>query len=223
MRRILLGLLLGATALPALGQSEDAEPLRGLYLGAGLGSSAPSSFEGDGWYYWDTETGDSEASALAFVGYRLNKFVAFEAAYIDAQDTGFSDTLVFVPELFDVYNTDIDLDVSAAQLSVLGIFPFARIWEVYVRAGLAFWDAEAEQRLTPSFGGEAVNRKVDDDGTGLLLGVGGGVTLFERFHVRLEFQTFDIAEELLADEQLDAAALDTIVLDLQYRFGSRQP
>jgi len=219
MYKILPALLLTAMALPALGQPAADETPRGFYLGAGIGSSSPSSFEGSGWYYWDTETGDSEASVIVFGGYRLNRYVAFELGYIDAEDTGFSDTLVFVPELLDIYNTDIDLDVSAAQLSVLGILPFAQIWEVYLRGGLAFWDAEAEQRLTPSFGGAPVSRNVDDDGTGILIGLGVGVTLFERFHVRLEYQTFEIEEDLLADADLDGASLDTLLLDLQYRFG----
>ena len=219
MHKILPGLLLMVMAMPTLGQPVADDSPRGFYLGAGIGSSSPSSFEGSGWYYWDTETGDSETSVIAFGGYRFNKFVALELGYLDAQDTGFSDTLVFVPELLDIYNTDIDLDVSAAQLSVLGILPFAQIWEVYLRGGLAFWDAEAEQRLTPSFGGVPVSRSVDDDGTGFLFGLGVGVTLFERFHVRLEYQTFEIEEDLLADEQLDAASLDTLSLDLQYRFG----
>lgn len=224
MRRLLPGLLLIAMSLPALGQPAADQAPRGFYLGAGIGSSSPSSFEGSGWYYWDTETGDSETSVLAFGGYRFNNYFAVELGYLDAQDTGFSDTLVFVPELLDIYNTDIDLDVSAAQLSVLGILPFAKIWEVYLRGGLALWDAEAEQRLTPSFGGVPVSRNVDDDGTGFLFGLGVGVTLFERFHVRLEYQTFEIEEGLLADEQLDAASLDTLSLDLQYRFdrGSRR-
>ncbi len=216
--RLVSAALLSAMAAGAAAQSEPPAELRGFYAGAGVGSSEPVSFEDDYWYS-DTESGDSATSTLAFAGYRFNPYVAVETSYLDAQDTGWSGSLVYVPDLLDFYNTDADLDFSASQLAVIGILPFARIWEVYLRGGLAFWDADGEQRLTPSFGGAAVNRVVDDSGTGLLVGLGGGVTLPGNFHLRLELQVFDIDEDVLAAADADGATLDTFVLDLQYRFG----
>ena len=219
MRTLIVGLLLAVASAAAVAQVQPPAGMRGFYAGAGLGSTEPVSFEDDYWYS-DTESGDSDSSTIVFAGYRFHRHVAVEASYLDAEGTGFDDSLVYIPELLDVYNTDADLDFSATQLSVVGILPFARIWEVYLRGGLAFWEAEGEQRLTPSFGGPVVNRSVDDDGTGLLFGIGGGLTLPGNLHLRLELQVFDIDEDVLAAAEADGATLDTILLDLQYRFGS---
>jgi len=127
-----------------------------------------------------------------------------------------------VPDLLDVYNTDVDLEVTAVNATVIGILPFARIWEAYIRGGAAFYDASADQRLTPSFGGATVERSVDDSGADLLFGIGIGLTLFDRAHVRLEFQSFFIDEDLIAAEA-DTASVDTFLLDVQYRFGREWP
>lgn len=212
-------LLLLPPAGTATAQEEPAAT-RGFYVGAGVGSTEPTVLEdSDYWYAGDFESGDAGTSALAFAGYRFNRYFAVEAGYLDADGMGFDDSLVYVPDLLDVYNTDVDLDATAAEVSVLGIFPFLRIWEVYARLGLAFWDAESEQRLVPSFGGTPVERSLDDSGTGIAFGIGGGVTVVERLHLRLEYRFFDVDEDLLAADSDDGASIDTFALDVQYRFG----
>ena len=137
--------------------------------------------------------------------------------WFDAGTLGWDQSQVYIPALLDVYNMDIDLDVSAVNASVLGILPFARIWEAYLRGGVAYYDADAKQRLTPSFGGETVSCSVSESGAELLFGLGIGVTFFDRAHLRLEYQTFFIDEDLLGAEG-DTASVDTL---LQYRFGGR--
>ena len=54
---------------------------------------------------------------------------------------------------------------------------------------------ERQQRLDQSFGDDVVTRSVDENGTGLLFGVGAGVTLAKAFHLRLELQSVDIDED----------------------------
>jgi len=46
-----------------------------------------------------------------------------------------------------------------------------------------------------------------------------GVTLAESWHVRLEFQTLTIDRQVL--NARDDAGLDSILLELQYRFGAK--
>jgi hypothetical protein len=217
MRELSAVLVLILAPLSALAQSAYPESVRGFYAGAGVGDAEPTSWESDYWYS-DVESGNSDTSLSLFAGYRFNRFLAAEAGWFDGGTMGWDQKLVYVPEFMDVYNTDVDLDVTAVNVSVLGILPFARIWEVYVRGGLAFYDANAAQHLSPSFGGATVERSVDDSGTDLLFGFGIGVTLFKRTHLRLEFQSFFIDEDLLAVEE-DTASVDTLLLDLQYRFG----
>ena len=207
----------GAQWAPA----QATRPVQGFYAGAGAGAAEPTSWDNDYWYS-DVESGDSDTSFSVFAGYRFNRYLAAEVGWFDAGTMGWNQSLVYVPDLLDVYNTDVDLEVTAVNATVIGILPFARIWEAYIRGGAAFYDASADQRLTPSFGGATVERSVDDSGADLLFGIGIGLTLFDRAHVRLEFQSFFIDEDLIAAEA-DTASVDTFLLDVQYRFGREWP
>jgi opacity protein-like surface antigen len=205
-------------AAPGAGaQSASPETFQGFYVGAGIGDAEPTSWDNDYWFS-DVESGDGDTSLSVFAGYRFNRFLAAEVGWFDAGTMGWDQSLVYVPDLLDVYNTDVDLEVTGVNATVIGILPFARIWEAYLRGGLTYYDADADQRLTPSFGGVTVERSVDDSGADFLFGFGIGVTLFEQFHVRLEYQSFFIDEDLILVEE-DAASVDTFLLDLQYRFG----
>jgi hypothetical protein len=212
-----MALALGVATPGAGAQSADPETVRGFYAGAGIGDAEPTSWDNDDWY-GDIEDGDGDTSLSVFAGYRFNRYLAAEVGWFDAGTMGWDQPLVYVPELLDVYNTDVDLEVTAWNATVIGILPFARVWEGYLRGGATFYDADAAQRLTPSFGGATVERNVDDSGADFLFGIGIGVTLFERAHVRLEFQSFFIDEDLLVVED-DTASVDTLLLDVQYRFG----
>lgn len=224
MRHLAAVLVLGLAPLAASAQWDPPatrEPVRGFYAGAGIGDAEPTGWEDDDDYYYfsDSESGDSDTSLSVFAGYRFNRYLAAEVGWFDGGTMGWDQALVYVPDLLDVYNTDVDLEVTSVNASVLGILPFAGIWEGYLRGGVAFYDGSADQRLTPSFGGATIERSVDDSGTDLLFGIGIGVTLFGRAHLRLEYQSFLIDEDLLAGG-VDSTSVDTILLDVQYRFGA---
>lgn len=224
MRYLAAVLVLSLTPLAAGAQwapAESAQSVQGFYAGAGVGDAEPTSWDNDYWYS-DVESGDGDTSLSVFAGYRFNRYLAAEVGWFDAGSMGWDQSLVYVPDLLDVYNTDVDLEVTTLNATVIGILPFARIWEAYIRGGAAFYDASADQRLTPSFGGVTVERSVDDSGADFLFGIGIGLTLFERAHVRLEFQSFFIDEDLIAVEE-DTASVDTFLLDVQYRFGGEWP
>jgi opacity protein-like surface antigen len=211
--------MLAPVSVGVAAQPQAPQELKGFYAGGGVGSTEPTSYDYEDWYYADVESGDSATSGMLFTGYRINKYVAVDAAYIDTDSVGWSESLVYVPELLGVYNTDIDLDIRAWQLSVSGILPFANIFEAYLRGGLAFWDADGTQQFTPSFGGAVVNRSVSDGGTGFLFGIGGSVRVLPRLHLLLEYQVFDVDEDLFATDY-DSGTIDTFLLGVQYRFGA---
>ena len=217
MRHLAALLILSLAPLGASAQMVSSSTVHGFYAGAGIGDAEPTSWDNDYWYS-DIDSGDSDTSVSVFAGYHFNPYLAAEVGWFDAGTMGWDQSLVYVPELLDFYNTDVDLEVTAVNATVIGILPFARIWEGYIRGGLAFYDANANQRLTPSYGGTPVERSVDDSGADFLFGIGIGVTLFERAHVRLEFQSFFVDEDLIVAED-DTASVDTLLLDVQYRFG----
>jgi hypothetical protein len=215
MRDVAVCLVAALVSVGVAAQPEPPQEISGFYAGAGVGSTEPASYNNDYWYS-DVESGSSATSATLFAGYRVNRYVAVEAAYLDAGDVGWRESLVYVPDFLGVYNTDIDLDVSATQVSVSGILPFANIWEGYLRGGVAFWEADGTQQFTPSFGGPVVRRSVSDSGSGFLFGIGGRVRLLPQLPQL--GSGLDVDEDLFAIDD-DSGTMDTFLLALQYRFG----
>ena len=112
------------------------------------------------------------------------------------------------------------MDTSALQLSAVGILPFAQIWEAYLKAGLSWYRADAAQHLIDSFGGQEIRRSINVDDTGYLLGLGIGATLAEFWHIRLEYQFFEIDHRLINVDDNSDPTVDTWFLAVEYRFGS---
>jgi hypothetical protein len=199
---------------------------RGFYLGGGGSYSNVSVATNDedchdGCYWWgdyDYDEGDGAYGYSVHAGARVHPFVALEVSYLDSGTIGWDKDLVYMPEFNDYYNNHVDFSAKVTELSVLGILPFADIWELYVRLGGAWWDARSTQHLDQSFGNAVVNRSVDDNGTSMVFGVGFGVTVFKGLHLRLDFQTLGIDEDVL--NARDDASLDSFLLEAQYRFGA---
>jgi hypothetical protein len=57
----------------------------------------------------------------------------------------------------------------------------------------------------------------DDEGTSFLFGIGIGASPTPAWHLRLEFQSFPIEEELLVASS--DTTVDTFLLEARYRFG----
>jgi len=201
-------------------QEGGGEAMKGWYAGGGVGISNVYSYTDTCYGCWgDADYGESDFSFTVTGGYRFMPYVAVEVSYLDSGTPEWDEDLVFVGNQRDVFNVDAEIDLTSYQLNVLGIFPFARIWEVYLRGGMAFWDAESQQLLTRVSDGELVPRKVDESGADFLLGVGGGVTLGDRWQIRLDYAFFAIDDDLLALGNNDDAYLDFVTLQLLYRIG----
>jgi opacity protein-like surface antigen len=210
-------------------QPTEDKSWRGFYLGAGGNYSTvsverPNSDDcDDGCYpYWGgwptSEEGDGDYGYNVHAGLRLHRYFAIEAAYMETGTIGWDESLVYIAELNDYYNNHVSLDVQAAELSVVGIWPFLERWEIYLGVGAAWWEGQTEQFLDQSFGDAVVSREEQEDGVEWLFRLGLGYTFADAFHVRLEASGFDIGREVLNTR--DSTSVDTIVLDVQYRFGA---
>lgn len=205
---------------------EPQQPWRGFYLGGGgiYSTVSVEVFDCDDdcdWWgdYSAYDEGDGGYGWSVHAGLRLHKFVALEVNYLDTGDIRWDQDLVYMPEFNDYYNNRVDFSAEVTEVSALGILPFLEIWEVYLRLGAGFWDAQSQQRLDQSFGTDVVTRDVDDSGTGFLFGVGGGVTLGKALHLRLDLQSVGIDEDVL--NARDDSSIESILLELQFRFGAR--
>ncbi|HEX7375070.1 MAG TPA: outer membrane beta-barrel protein [Steroidobacteraceae bacterium] len=200
---------------------------RGLYVGGGgaysnVSVQVNSGDCNDGCYWWgdyyNYDEGDGDFGYSLHAGARLHRFVAVELGYLDTGSIGWDQDLVYMPEFNDFYNNRVDFSAKVTEVSVLGILPFGDIWEAYMKLGAGFWDGESTQRLDQSFGDRVITRSIDDSGTGFLWGLGFGVTLADVFHIRLEFQSVGIDEDVLSAK--DSTTIDTILLEGQFRFGA---
>jgi opacity protein-like surface antigen len=217
----LLLLPLALTSMPAFAEA----PL-GLYLGGGI-NWAQVAVEDDDYrdydccYYYgpyDFDQGEEDTGFTVHAGYRFNPWIAAELAYLDAGQPEWDERYVYVRDLDDVFDTLVELDIQSVQLSGLAILPFANIWEVYLRGGVAYWTADAEQWLIGGEDGEVYTREVDDEGTNFLIGLGLGASPAPSWHVRIEYQSYWLEEDLLLVD--GDASLDTLLVELQYRLGA---
>jgi opacity protein-like surface antigen len=224
-----LALLAGLVLTPSVAGAQGAPgDWRGLYLGGG-GAYSTVSVEVDGdddcyndcdWWggYPDYEEGDGAYGYSVHFGWRAHTYLAVEAAYLETGSIRWDENLVYMPEFDGFYNNRVDFTAQAAELSLLGILPMAN-WEIYLKLGVGLWDGESDQRLDESFGPGVVTRSVSESGTDFLAGAGIGITLAESWHVRVEFQTLTIDRKVL--NARDDTGLDSILLELQYRFGAK--
>lgn len=215
-----------ATTLMSTAPAQSQDTWRGVYIGGGGTYSTVSVEVGGGkcyddCYWWGDydyyEEGDGDFSYALHAGWRINPFVALELGYVDTATIRWDEYFVYMPEFQDFYDNEVEFSAQVPELSVLGILPFADIWEIYARLGVGFWDGTSKQRLSNPY--EVINRSVDDSGADFLFGLGAGVTVAEGLHLRLDFQTLTIDGDVLNTH--DDASLDTILFELQYRFGSR--
>jgi hypothetical protein len=201
----------------------------GFYAGGG-GSYSTVSVERSGegcndYAYYNYvcpgyDEGDGDYGYSLHAGYRLHRYVALEASYLETGTIRWHKNLVYVPELNGFYNTRADFSAQMTGLTLLGIWPFAGRWEIYLRLGAGFWDGDSDQRLDDSFGDEVIAYATQDEGTDFLIGLGLGVTLARAWHLRFDFQSLTIDGDMLATRS--DASLDSMLLEVQYRFGARQ-
>lgn len=222
-----LFLALSCASPPAHGQAPP-ESWQGVYVGGGgtysnVSVEVPGScYDCDSWWgdYPDYDEGDGDYSFALHAGYRVARYFAVEASYIDAGTIGWDKPYVYFPELGGYYHNHVDFNAKVPELSAIAILPFLQSWEVYLRLGAGFWNADSEQTLINVATGTTTHQHLSDDGVGFVAGLGLGVGFAQAWHVRAEFQSAWIDGDALAVSS--DTTLDTFMLELQYRFGAHQ-
>ena len=180
-----------------------AQDPRGWYAGVGAGISHVEVYRGGWGDLW--EGGPSDSAFLISGGYRFLDYLALDLGYLHTNGLEWRSVV---------------MDISALQLSAVGILPFAQIWEAYVKGGVNWYRADAAQNLSDFSGGQQIRRSINVNDTGYLLGFGIGATLAEFWHIRLEYQSFEIDHGLINVGDNSDPAVDTWFLTVEYRFGS---
>lgn len=156
--------------------------------------------------------GDDEEGAAWSVtaGYRINRYLAVEAGYVNLGTLSATHTIDIPPILGGgSFNFHRELETEGPSLTVFGTLPLSANWQLYARAGMLFADSD----LKTSFDGSGtVGSSVDSDAT--TLGAGAQYDWRGHWSARLEFQrTNDLGGNDVANE----ADVDNISLGFLYR------
>ena len=224
VRAVFLALFFAIPGLSLAQVGSNQDPIKGFYLGGGIGLSTLYSQE-DEWWDADSETGDPGFTYALTGGYRFSRYFGVEVSYFDGSDLDWDDGFIDIPTLpGNAYSIDADVDLSSYQVSGLAILPFANTAEVYVRAGLSFWDADSELTFTPAGIGPVTTSQNSDDGVGFVIGVGGGVSVTKNLHLRLDYSMYELDEDVLGLGSTDYDAYaSSLTFQALYRFGEAWP
>ena len=215
-----VAIILAAVLFPAAVFGDD-EGIRGWYVGGGPALNNVFTNEDSDYGYGSSERGSSDTGFIVNGGYRFNRYIGLEVGYLDGGEPRFQ-SISLAPDGGAIYRTDIAQQTEAIEASVVGVFPFLKIWEIYIKGGIAAWDATAEQRLVPlaGVGAPVIEDTVERDGVDFLLGIGFGVTVWRQLHLRFEAQAFRTDDALLFVEgDAREARFDSFTAEVHWRFG----
>jgi opacity protein-like surface antigen len=152
---------------------------------------------------------DDETTAWSLTaGYRINRYLAIEASYVDLGTLEATHTISTILGGGGTLAFHRELETTGPALAAIGILPLSDSWELYVRAGMLFADSE----LTTAINGNSNSRSFDSEAT--TVGAGAQFDWGGNWSARLEFQrSFDVGGNDVASE----ADVDAVSLAVLYR------
>jgi len=211
-------LLFGSLAVIALmGTANAREPVQ-WYAGLSHADTHVEVWRGLGW----EQAGVHDGLALRG-GVRFTKHLALELGVLRASDLEWREYYALIPGLPHNYDIAATFNATSQQLSVVGILPFGRIWEGFLRGGIVNYHVSGHQTLTDAWNNASLApRPIDRSGTSGLIGLGISAKVRQNWQVRIEFQTFGLANDFLAVRDGDAPTLDAFAVGVDYRFRRRE-
>lgn len=176
--------LMAATLL-ALGSgaayAQSPENDEGLYVGGAVGQF---NIEIDGLDGVDDAVerlDDNDTAWQAFIGWRLNPYIALQAAYVDY---GGPEDDISTGGSSGNYTAEL----SGFAPSVIGTLPLGPV-ELSAKLGYYFYDLDVSIDIDDPLDPDS---DVSDSGEDVFYGVGVGATFFERLHAKLEYEEIDL-------------------------------
>jgi opacity protein-like surface antigen len=153
------------------------------------------------------------------LGYRVNKYLAAELAYVDSGEASLVEhyrpgaSLSPTPTPVSEITRGYSVTSRGPALSVLGSLPLSSQWELFVRGGVLFAKQEVEMR-THATNGIVVGGQLDRDFSDEVVTVGAGVqwAFLPRWTARLEYQRTDDlnANEIMGESRIDQTSLSVL-------------
>ena len=120
---------------------------QGFYFGLSLGLAQydfgpPEGEFGSVTQLWPPEDDDQSQAFGLSAGYRINRYLAVEASYVNLGTLEATRRVTFSPHPGGSAITDVKLETTGPALTAFGILPVSDSWELFVRAGMLFADSE---------------------------------------------------------------------------------
>jgi OOP family OmpA-OmpF porin len=195
---------LALSAGSAGAQTDDNDS--GFYVGAGIGQFNVQIDDIDQTDEAIQKLDDSGNSWKGFVGWRFNKYIAAELAYIDFGSV--RGTFGGAPSSTTANGSSGDYDVSISGFApyVIGTIPLGPI-ELFGKIGYYFYDTKTSLHLDDPLSNDLADASSSEED--LMYGVGLGVTFLQHVNARLEYERIDA-------KNLDDA--DALWLSASWRF-----
>jgi opacity protein-like surface antigen len=199
-RSLLAVLVLAVCSTGGIAYAQDSQDNpSGLYLGAGVGQFNVQIDDIDQTDDAIERLDDDDNSWKAFVGYRLNPYIALEAAYIDFGNVSSSRTGA------SGSSGDFRVKLKGFAPYVIGTLPLGPV-ELFAKIGYYFYDVDLRIDIDDPLQPDVDSSKSNED---LLYGGGIGATFIQHLNVRLEY-------ERIKSDVIDDA--DAIWLSGSWRF-----
>lgn len=140
---------------------------------------------------------DSDTSFSLFGGYRISRYFAVEAGYIDFgtaeyRSSGIVDPLG--PQTPQPASYSADLEVKGFTAAAVGTLPLNQMFELHARLGVLFADTEISE--TAAISTTSLSDSFSADSQDLFYGVGAGFHLGQNWTFSLEWQQYkDVGDE----------------------------
>jgi OmpA-OmpF porin, OOP family len=173
-----IGWLAGA-ALMIAAQCASAQGMERWYVGASAGKSDIDSSVADGLITSGTVDGKDSGTKL-YGGYRFGRNLAVELAWVDLGGADYSGSFFATPV------TGGRVKVSGLNSSIVGIFPATSQFELFAKAGIYSWEANASDTT----GGAPFSGKIN--GSNASFGLGASYYFSKNVGARLEWEHFEL-------------------------------
>jgi hypothetical protein len=177
---------LALTAGTASAQSEDND--RGFYVGAGVGQFNVQIDDIDQTDEAISKLDDSDNSWKAFIGWRLNRYISAELAYIDFGSV--RGTFGGSPSSTTANGSSGNYDVSISGFApyVIGTIPLGPV-ELFGKVGYYFYDTKTSFDLDDPLSHDLADSSTSEED--FVYGAGVGVTFLQHLNARLEYEKID--------------------------------
>ena len=213
-RSRLLGLL---AAGAVMGTANAREPME-WYAGLSAANTHVEVWHGLAW-----EQGQVHGGMAVRGGVHLTKHLGLELGLLRASNLEWQEHYALIPGLPHNYDTGATFNATSQQLSVVGILPFGKIWEGFLRGGIVRYHVSGRQTLTDAWNNASLApRPIDRHDRNGAFGLGMSARVRQNWRVRVEFQSFGLATDFLAAPGRDTPTLDAFAVGVDYRFRRRE-